>query len=475
MSRVATRPLNPAATAAANSSVAKSFPDPPSPGDKDYPAFQKAWMDAYSANGGATTQQTKTDAQAEVKAAQTAAPKSKETCGVVQSCPQSNGGAGSKQSDFKPPATTCPCKLTALTVTCSHGRSAKAKLLQIVSETTAKGDPITAAPAGSGDCSTKLVTRTRSLNAPAESHGPVTIKGNVNAPSSSQLGNWGWWKATPTRGSVEATACGGNSQLTYIERFPSGESKISLNLTRLIEGCTGGFGQLPFDLRMFNQKGRPRQIRRAGEAKSEDFTITGLKKRLKKTADFEMPAEIVAQLASAWKEEEGSNLVYCEIVTFVGADPLFEGGFSILLYGIPVPQSIRKRLAGGVYLNVKGKIGLGVQIIGKKYPAPRNSYVWDHVKGSAQGQITLELAIELVVWSSSVASAKGGGSVSAQLSGYLRNNFNSKFFLDYNLTIKPLTAAVSLKMMWGLWEYEKEWPIFQAVERKDSSEIADFS
>ncbi len=475
MSRVATRPLNPAATAAANASVAKTYPNPPTPGDQDYPKFQKAWMDAYVANGGTVTEQTSSQAKAEVQAAQSRPGQSKQTCGPVQSCPQQADTPAPRQSEFRPPATPCPCKLTSLTVTCSHGRSAKAQLLQIVSEGVASGDPVTATPGGGGDCGSNLVVRTSNHNAPTESYGLKPVKGNLSGPSSAQLGSWGWWNATPSRGSVHATACGGNSQLVRIERFPAGESKVQLNLSRLIDGLTQGFGQLPFDLRLFTQKGTTRQIRRAGEAKAEDFTIAGLKKRFKNTADYGMPAEFVGQLGSAWKEEPGNHLAYCEIVAFIGADPLFEGGFSILIYGIPVPKSIRKRLVGGVYLNVKGEISSGVQFVGKRYPAPKNTYQWDHVKGIAQGQVNLELMAEAAVWSEKVFQAKGGGSASAQVTGNLRNNFSSKFFFDYSLTVKPLTASITLKMIWGLFEYEKEWPIFDAITRNGTFELVDFS
>lgn len=476
MSRVATRPLNPAATAAANASVARDFPNPPTPGDPAYPRFQQAWMDAYVANGGAYTQQNRTEAQAEVQAAQSKIGPSQQTCGVVQSCPQQAGAAAAKTPEFRPPSTECSCKLTSLVVTCSHGRSAKSQLLQIVSEAATTGDPITATPGGGGaNCGSKLVVRTSNLNAPAQSFGVKPVNGNLSAPSAQQFGSWGWWKVAPARGSVQATACGGNSKLVNIERFPAGESKMQLNLSRFIEGCTKGFGGLPFDLRLFTQKGTPRQIRRAGEAKAEDFTLSGLKKRFKNNADYRMPSEIVWQLGSAWKEEPGSHLAYCEIVMFVGADPLFEGGFSILLYGVPVPKSLRKRLVGGVYLNVKGKITAGAQVEGKRYPAPRNTYEWSHVRGHAQGQIALELAAELAVWSASVMQAKGGGSVSARVTGSLRNSFSSKFWFDYRFSVKPLTASVTLKMAWGLVEYEREWPIFEERQTEGRFELVDFS
>lgn len=338
MVRVAKRPLNPAATAAANSSIARQFPVPPTTGDPNYAQFQRAWMDAYVANGGAYTEQNATQARQEAQVAQSRAGSSGQTCGIVASCPQQSAPPPSPRTNFTPAPSPCPCQLTALDVTCSHGRSARSQLLQIVSEGAASGDPVRIAPGGGGDCSSNLVIRTSNLNAPAESRGLRALQGNLPSPSSAQAGGWGWWRATPSRGSVQATACGGNSRLVYIERFPSGEAKAQLNISRIISGLTEGFGQLPFDLRLFTQKGTPRQIGRAGKAKSEDFTIAGLKKRFNNNLDFGMPAEFVGQIASAWKEEAGSNLVYCEIVVFLGADPLFEGGFSILLYGIPVPK-----------------------------------------------------------------------------------------------------------------------------------------
>lgn len=477
MSRVATRPLNPAATAAANASVAKTFPDPPTPGDQDYPKFQKAWMDAYVANGGAVTEQTSGQATAEVQAAQSRPGQSKQTCGPAQSCPQQAGTPAPRQAEFKPPATSCPCKLTSLTVTCSHGRSAKAQLLQIVSESVASGDPVTATPGGSGDCASKLVVRASGLGTSGESYGVKPVRGNLSGPSAAQAGAWGLWKATPSRGSVEASACGGNSRLVKIERFPSGESKVQLNLTNLIEGYTKGFSQLPVDLRLFTQRGTPRKIRRAGEAKAEDFTVDGLKKRFKNNAKAGMPAEFVWALARAWKEEAGSNLVYCELASYLGADPFFDASFSILMYGIPIPAKVRKYIdvAAGIYLNVNGKISAGAQVAGKRYPAPRNQWQWQDVKGTANGQIKMELALELCVLSPKVLQAKGGGFVSAQASGSVRNNFDTRIWFDYQISIRPLTAVVNFKTLWGLIDYEREWQIFDAIEKKDSFKLLDFS
>ncbi|MDA8708714.1 hypothetical protein N9M10_04995 [Hellea sp.] len=52
MPRVATKPMSGSASNAANAAVKEKFPNTVSPGDKNYPAFQRAWMDAYIANGG---------------------------------------------------------------------------------------------------------------------------------------------------------------------------------------------------------------------------------------------------------------------------------------------------------------------------------------------------------------------------------------------------------------------------------------
>jgi hypothetical protein len=476
--RVATRPLNPAATAAANAAISGAYPVPPAPGDAAYPAFQKAWMDAYVANGGGYTAQTPADARKEVQAVEAAAPKAKDSCSIVQSCPrqQAGGSAGSTQTGFTPPPTPCTCKLTTLTVKCSHGRSASNGLLQIVADETAKGDPLTIGHGSTGGCSAKLVTRLRGLSGPRETIGPRDVVAGLAGPRVVQAGYLGGWGATPSRGSIEATACGGNPQTVRIERFPAGESKLQFNLTKILEAFTSNFRRLPFDLRLFTTKGTPRKMRRPGEAKAEDFTLEGLKKRARKNYSNEVKGEIVWQIASAWKEEAGSNLVYCECATALAADPLWEAGTTILLYGINVPDKIAEifDITAGLFLVINGKLTVSIQAAVRKYPLPRDEFTWDSLQGRGGGEVELGFEAKFCVWSASVVQASGKATARASASSSLRQS-GRKVMLDTALNVGMLQANVKAEFWWGLIEYERNWLIWDGYNDKSATEVVDFS
>ncbi len=132
-------------------------------------------------------------------------------------------------------------------------------------------------------------------------------------------------------------------------------------------------------------------------------------------------------------------------------------------------------VAAGIYLNANGKITVGGQISGKRYPAPTDSWEWGDVRGNLSGSLKLELALELCVLSPKVLQAKGGGSVSAQAAGALRNEFDSKIWLDYQVNAGKLAAAVTFKTLWGLVEYEREWQVFDGWNDSDSIEAVDFN
>lgn len=495
MSRVATRPLDSDATAAANAAAANAYPTTPSPGDQNYAAFQKTWMDAYVANGGGYTEQTPKTVQAEIQEARQQASGKRQTAHVAQPCPES---INTHPSGFAPPSTPCTCMLTSLAVTCSHGRSARDGLLQVVADEVAIGDAVTIAPNATGDCATNLVLRCRgfasvtagqhtnsTLNhanstwagGSSETTGISMVTHETNAPGADQFGSWGWWNASPNVGNIEATTCGGNSQFTRVERFPAGESKFQLNFSKLLEGCTKGFGKLPVDLRLFTENGTTRDIRRAGEAKAEDFTIEGLKKRFNNNAKTEASAEIVGKLASAWREEKSSNLVYCEVVAILAADPLWEAGFSILIYGITVPKKFKKYfdVTAGLFLNVSGKLMINAQVSLLRYPQLDGKVVWQDVQGTGGGEVKIGFSAEVCVWRPSLLQAKGEASVSASAVSSIRNDFGSKVWVDTQLNAGKLAVTVTFKTLWGLMEYEREWQICDGLNENTSTEVLDFS
>jgi len=513
MTRIVIQPMDRAATKAADTATYAAYPITPSPGDADYAAFQKFWMDTYIANGGKYKVRTPEDEQAAVKKAREASKGNKATAGASQECSSQGHGAGQAAGGrqaagagsgkgagktFKPKEKPCSCVLTSGSVTCSHGRSSKSGLLQIVPKSIAGGyaaatdnsqagfrkggDDITIKPVASGgDCSSKLIIRTNGFagSKPTETKGPKTIKRPTKGANASAMSALGLWRASPSIATAEVTTCGGNPALVRIERFPMGETSFSLNISKIIKGVTGGFNNLPFDNALFTKKGTPRQRRRAGEAKSEDFTLAGLKKRARKGIDSKGAgdAEIVFKIASAWKEEEGTHLAFCEMAGIVEADPLLSFGTEILLYGIPIPKIVRKycNVAAGFFLGIEGKISIMAKLVGKKYPSPKGSWEWDSIGGEVEGSLKFALKGELIVLSPKAVQAVVSGSTGVAVKGEPKNSFNSKIMMDVELTIGGLTTKAMFKAAWGLIEYEKNWKLFEPWKPKKTIELVDFN
>jgi len=498
MTRVATKPMDPAATKAANDAAKAAYPDCIGPGDEDYPAFQKLWMDSYAQNGGDIKDETPEEQQARVKKARDTSKGKKYTAGSTQDCPIETSGEGGEGGEkgkktgpgtkagagknFTPKEKPCTCKLEGGTVTCSHGRSEQNDLLQIVPKSLAVGDDITVTAKTSGSqCASKFVLRTNGFGGskPTENKGVKKLKRPTKAPSKTQYSTLGYWKASPSVATVEATTCEGNPKLVRIERFPMGESALSFNLTRIRQSMTGGFDKLPFDNALFTKKGTPRKRRRAGEAKSEDFTVEGIKKRAVKGISKKGAgdADWVFKVASVWKEEKTSNLAYCEMAGIIEADPLFSVGTEILLYGIPIPKLVKKycNIAAGFFLVLQGKISVAGKVVGKRYPPPKDKWVWDSIAGEAKGSLVFQLKAELIVLSPKAIQAVASGTTGASVMGQLENSFSPVVMLNTEISIGGLNTKVIFKAAWGLIEYEREWKIFEPWKREKPFKAFDFN
>lgn len=474
MPRVATKPMSKSATQAANAVAKKSFPDTPSPGDSDYPKFQKLWMDTYAKNGGKTENKSIKSEKGAIKEARKKTKGKSKTPGSTQPCPHVNNalrshfprGSGQRHRSSEKP---CPCKLSSIKVSCSHGRSARNGLLQIVPKDVTSGDNIKVNPKGSGDCSSKLTVYTHGFggSGSSESKGLRSISRPTRGPVILQ--QYKLWKATPTVSTVEASACGGNSQLIRIERFPVGEKKFNFSFSDIISTFGSGFSDFPFDERLFTKKGAARKMRRSGEARTEDFTLAGLKKRAKaraKTTGFSASNLIPSfAIASAWKEVEkdgsNSNLAYCELAAVLEASPLLEWSTSILLYGIPIPASLKKYFAAGFYFNIKGVIKAALQLVGRKYPAPKNSFDADTVSGELGGSLTFELEATVAAFGSAGLQVSATGSTGVSLKCTAEYKFNSKIVFAGDLSWDGLKADLKAKAAWGLIDYEDQWPIME--------------
>jgi len=474
MTRIVIHPMDPAATNAADNATHAAYPITPSPGDADYGAFQKFWMDSYISNGGKYKIRTPADEQAAVKKARQVSKDNKAIAGASQECPEnSKGGFGAGKGSgkaFKPGETPCTCKVDKLLVKCSHGRTAKNGLLQVVAADLAGADDIHIKPLASGSqCASKLIIRTNGFggSAPAETKGPRKIVRPTKEPFG--LTTYKFWKASPNVSTVDTTTCQGNSQYIRIERFPVKESKFNFGFEDIIKKFTSSFTEFDFDERQFTKEGTVRQIRRKGEAKDEDFefTLATLSKRAKNNkkkvapkAKNLIPSSFA--LASGWKEVEdgkpNAHLAYCEIAAILEAEPLCEWSTSILLYGLPIPARLKKYFAAGFYLNVKGKVKASLKLAAHYYPRLDDHWKVNNLTGELGGNLTLELEATIVAFSAKALQASAVGASGVSVKTQAEWVLNSKVEFKGTLQWDGIKVAIKMKAAWGLVDYEDEWP-----------------
>lgn len=477
MTRKASSPLNSKAVSAANNSVNKQFSPIPQSGDPNYGAFQQAWMDAYVAQGGAYTEETPQQATQNVKTARKQTASLTTTADATATCPNAAGVA-----TLKAPSIPCTCKLIALDVSCEHeGRQARNGLLQVVS-TNLNGDKITITPNAQGDCAVKLVTRVSGI--PTRSVGETNFphKGN----SASQYKAFGPESVRnpftvrppgyPLISNVNATACDGNAQSVRVEAFPPENRKIEFDVSRFIEAVTGGFSKLPIsDIRGFIEKGTPRKIARPGENKgfSPKEVVSASKSAYERDAKKLGDPTAVIKLARQWKEEKGTNLVYCDSSISGGFDPLFGGDFSVLLYGVPIPRKFKKYITAGIYLNVSGKFSVGLRCTWVYFPAPRDLLRFDSGSGELSGGMKVEIAAELFLLSDNCLKAKAAGSAAIEYTGSAKVTHQNEYWIEFDASIGTLKATLVGKAVWGLFEFEREWPIYDGYPYNDKFQILD--
>jgi hypothetical protein len=278
-----------------------------------------------------------------------------------------------------------------------------------------------------------------------------------------QPSSLGWWRSNPSVATIDTTACGDPGVSVRVERFPSGESKVTLNISRMLDGIQGGFSKLPVqDLRGFTQKGKPRKIRRAGEAKTSTFLQRFENTEPKWSGPAE--AEFGLQIASEWEEDPKSNLVFCQVSVFGGWDPLFEGDFNMLLYGVPIPPKLRGYLTAGVYLGFKGNISAGAKAKLKSYPAPTSRIEVENSEGLITGSIAISISADFFVISSDCIQAKASGSVAMKAEGAFGFNDAGDFQCAPDFRFGQFSAAVWIRMCWGLFECERKWDIWEGYK-----------
>lgn len=507
MSRIATRPLSPSAVQKANARTAEAFPTTPAPGDANYGDFQKTWMDAYVAAGGKAEPQSSASQSAAAQSARAETSTMTGTMEVCKPCQAAKeakmhegqaGEAGEAPAEgsqgqpapeappvvtatenrkIAPKPTPCTCVLTGLDVQCSHGRKAKDGLLQVVSRSIFAGDAVTISPqASGGDCGSKLEMSLRGFGGggPTSVTGPAPQKRDTKPPMALQKDEsiipsfelsrlMAMSRASPTVATVDANACGGNTQLVTVERFPSGKCQAKIGIEDIVRGFADGFKNMPIDARGFTKKGTVRKIARKGEGKSSSFQSRW--QHREKTSKGWDDASFGISLGCEWKEDDDTagqkHLAYCEMYIWGGYDPLFETGFSMLVYGVPIPPKLDRYIRAGIYLNFSGKIVAGGRGQARRYPSLEPKLQQKELIGELSGALTVELAAELFVLSPKVASAKAGGSASIEAKGALTFKGSGSVTVKPEILLGKCAASVSVKMLWGLVETEREWPIYE--------------
>lgn len=445
MKRVASRPLNKAAVTAANAAIAPAHPVPPKPGEPGYTAFCKAWMDAYVAAGGAYEAPDDTErAKRRIEEARKAGAEAGQR-GTVAPCPETK----STEPPPPPPAKPnpdCPCQLTAVTVTCSHGRTAKDNLLMVVPGSVG-GDDITVIPQAGGDCETRLTI----------SGGGKQTKGiqphQFTAYDPSALATvYKLWAVAPTVNLVTANACAVQLETVRVEAYP--HVAISLVLqdkSKIIEKIMNAFQKLPTkdkkkESTNDNDKG-PAPIKEIGKKESWEKKKFGLS----------------LSLSAGWEEDKATNLAYCHYALTGGVDPLFGVEGEFLVYGVPIPPKISKFIKAGIYLYIYATSSLNADCSWDYWPHEKY-WKWSKCELALSGEGSIKLAAELLVATKDVVAVSAGGQSAISLKGWGEKANGSSPTLNFNATFDPLTVSLVLRFAWGLVEYEKSWKLFETIE-----------
>jgi len=435
--RVAVKPLDDGAVAAANADNAAKYSPKPMPGDADYGAFRKDWMDSYVANGGAI-EEVPAETQ-KTRAEETVAKKPDSQAGAVTQC------EGSSPKAPPPPkkADNCPCTLSGIDVICSHGRTHKDGLLQVVA-TNALGDQITVTPSASGDCSEKLTVRASGESGyPKKGPAPSEFRtAGITHTSFTTIG--ALRNASPVTTNVSAGACSVTVADIEIEAFPSGKAEFKLKIKELIEKYKGFLAYLPINLGGSKQSLTPLSYPKE----------TGFKKKF---------GEGELATGGAWKEDKDSNLVYFEREWSGACAPLIGTAASFPVYGVPVPSKAQKYIKAGIYLNVSFGVDVGAKCTSVHWPKT-DSTEWREFAVEVKGGGSLELAAELLLLSKDALSAKASGKTSAAVTGSGVQTFGESFEIVGVAEFNPLTVTIAFEMAWGLFEYEKSWPFFEKIE-----------
>lgn len=435
--RVATHPLKASAVAAANAETARRYNPAPQPGDPDYDAFRQDWMDRYVAEGGGYTRPTAEARQERVRQDRTVAQQATGTRGVMASCPL---GPQILVPVSRPPPVTddkCPCKLSAFTVQCGHGRAARNDLLMVVADPV-RGDQISISALAGGNCADRFHLRVD--GAGIDRREPGTEKFRVSGPVLAGVLPHRLHKVSPAIRMVSVQTCGGVGRTVKVAAYPSGQVKFSVNLQDLLDRLKKLWKGIP-----------------VGEA----FKVRTFRGRREKNWKLREGKEI--SLTAQWEEDESSHLAYCSLKMTGALAPLLGTDASYRVLAIPTPPLINKYLKAGFFFNIA--LGVDVEADGIRTYWPHNGrYDWQSISMRIIGSGVIEPAIELLVFSKDILKAKISGMSSIEISGgvYAADEENPKIKANY--VFSPLKIAAEFKAAWGLIEYEKVWNILNEIK-----------
>jgi hypothetical protein len=400
-------------------------------------------MDAYSEAGGSYRQASPREVKQQIREDRKAAERLQGSRGIVTSCPD-QPPAKPSPPPAPEPDSKCPCKVTAVKVSCCHeGRSAKDNLLMVV-PSHGGGDDITVAVTASGNCSSELVVRADGQQGyPRKGAGSSGFK--VRGPLNGGGGTFSLWDAKPDTIYVSAEACGTSLETIRVEAYPSNKVLLKIDAKSLREKCNGILAYLPINSSEPRERIRP-------ISKDE---------KLGQKPGFLSEVELTAE--SEWKEDKNSHLAFCESsligeVSWKHVFPCYP------LWGVPVPPQLQRYLKAGIYVQIEVSASVESKCSWAYWPH-EDSTKWHAVHGGGTGKGSVELAAELLLLSEDIVQAKASGRAEVAFKALAETGKHHKSpVIKGKFEISPLTAAVAFKLAWGLIEYERSWSIFDARE-----------
>jgi hypothetical protein len=450
--RVATHPMSHSAVEAANRKSAATYQPTPQPGDPNYGAFRKQWMDAYIEAGGGYEEVQGEKHRKHVQQARKKAAKHAGFRGAVAPCvpagrsthqPQGHAHQAKPHAHVKPvkeapPPADCACKLVALNLTCGHGRSAKDQLLMVVSEH-AQGDEIVVKPTGQGDCATRLMVRADGKNGyPCE--GPRESRFRAEQPTP---GLTLPWKVPPLTTMVTAES-DGCTRTVKVLSFPAKKRSLNIDVDKLRKAFDKIVSVLPVD--------------KGGDKPAESTEKEGDKKK-SNFEKMEKKEEIVA--AAQWQEEAGSHLAYCHMSLEAKIAPIFGFEGKVPLYALPMPPALTEFAAAGVYLSLEASVSVSAECDWSYWPH-EDSCKWKKLEVKLDGDASAELAAELMVHKA--LQVKAWGKTAAAISGWAEKESEETPVLGWEGSWDPLTAGVVVKPPWGLPKWTPKWTVLEKMQ-----------